>query len=153
MTKNKRTGTLDGDILTNYQKTFIQTRGEGNEFCWALGLAGEAGEVADLVKKFHFHGGHDKKGEITPARILDECGDVIWYLAALLDYHKFTLADAMIANCEKLCKRHPSGFTAESAAAQTDYLDRPNHPEDWERCEHGLGLKGACLQCKKKDSR
>lgn len=108
------------DILTQYQAEFARTRGEGNDTTWALGLTGESGEVADLIKKLHWHGGKDKKGPITPARILDETGDVIWYAAALLDYFGYTLADCMKANQAKLQKRHPNGFTFATAAAQMD---------------------------------
>jgi len=107
-------------VLFDYQQAFKQTKGEGNDFAWALGLAGESGEVADLIKKLHFHGGFDKKGAITPSRIMEEVGDVLWYCAALLDFYGYTLADAMIANRQKLQKRHPKGFTVESARVHTD---------------------------------
>ena len=110
------------DPLGDYQAAFKQTRGEGNDFCWALGLTGEAGEVADLIKKLHFHGGADKKGPITPERILIETGDVLWYAAALLDFYGYTLADCMKANRDKLRARHPAGFTASSAQKQADRL-------------------------------
>src|SRR5262245_9388820 len=48
-------------------------------FAWhAVGLCGEAGEVAELVKKGVFH----RKG-IDVARLEKELGDVLWYVAAL----------------------------------------------------------------------
>lgn len=111
---------ITSDVLDSYQQAFKQTRGEGNDFAWALGLSGESGEVADLIKKLHFHGGFDKKGPITPQRIMEETGDVIWYAAALLDYFGYTLADAMISNREKLRKRHPQGFSVDSARTHSD---------------------------------
>jgi NTP pyrophosphatase (non-canonical NTP hydrolase) len=49
-----------------------------------LGLAGEAGEVANEVKKVFSKEG----GVLTDLRrqqILDECGDVLWYLTRLVD--------------------------------------------------------------------
>lgn len=42
-----------------------------------LGLTGEAGEVADLIKKLL------RDGTWAPERIGDELGDVFYYLAAL----------------------------------------------------------------------
>ena len=112
------------DPLTEYQAAFKQTRGEGTDLCWALGLSGESGEVADLIKKLHFHGGADKKGPITPQRIMEETGDVIWYAAALLDFYGFTLADCMKANREKLRKRHPTVFTYKSAQRHADEFEQ-----------------------------
>ena len=41
-----------------------------------MGLCGESGEVIDLVKK-HLHQGH----EINKEKIIDELGDVCWYIA------------------------------------------------------------------------
>lgn len=34
---------------------------KGDDICWALGLAGESGEVVELIKKLHYHNGADKK--------------------------------------------------------------------------------------------
>ncbi len=50
---------------------------------YALGLAGEAGEVANLVKKL-LRFGHDKGTDATPA-LADELADVFTYLLLLAD--------------------------------------------------------------------
>lgn len=47
------------------------------------GLAGEAGEVIDLIKKVVYHG-HDADRDT----LRGELGDVCWYIAGLLDLHK-----------------------------------------------------------------
>lgn len=73
---------------------------------FALGLAGEAGEVADLVKKDVFYPHKD----VLPERILDEAGDVLWYLAALVARYGFTLTDVKEYNKRKLEERYPDGF-------------------------------------------
>jgi NTP pyrophosphatase (non-canonical NTP hydrolase) len=71
----------------------------------ALGLAGEVGEVVELIKKARFHG-----LELDVAKLKNECGDVLWYLADLCAQAGFTLADAAQSNTDKLRVRYPDGF-------------------------------------------
>jgi NTP pyrophosphatase (non-canonical NTP hydrolase) len=82
---------------------------------WALGLAGEAGEVCDLLKKVH---GHGKPYEAD--KLKKELGDVLWYLANLADAHGFTLFDVAQTNVDKLRARYPEGFTVQAAQAKAD---------------------------------
>lgn len=82
---------------------------------FALGLAGEAGEVADYLKKVIGHG-HDFDRET----LVKELGDVLWYLAALAYQHQISLAEVAEANIEKLQKRYPEGFTAEHSINRAD---------------------------------
>ena len=72
----------------------------------ALGLAGEAGEVADKVKKIYRDGRDDArfKGEIAK-----EIGDVLWYCAALADDLGFTLQQIAEMNIYKLKSRMAQG--------------------------------------------
>lgn len=70
-----------------------------------LGLAGEAGEVANIVKKIQ----RDFGGEITNeirAKLKDELGDVLWYISACADELDLTLAEIAEFNVEKLAQRH-----------------------------------------------
>lgn len=70
-----------------------------------LGLAGEAGEVANVVKKIQ----RDFGGEITDeirAKLKDELGDVLWYVSACADELGLTLAEIAEYNVEKLAARH-----------------------------------------------
>ena len=72
-----------------------------------LGLCGEAGEIAEVIKKHVFHG-HPLDTE-TRSKLRKECGDVLWYLnyiAALLDRNLAEIADL---NIEKLTTRYPEG--------------------------------------------
>lgn len=67
----------------------------------ALGLAGEAGEVAGKVKKIY----RDDGGHISPERaaaILDECGDVMWYLSRIADHLESELSGIALNNVRKL---------------------------------------------------
>jgi len=70
-----------------------------------LGLAGEAGEVANIVKKIQ----RDFGGEITEEtrqKLKDELGDVLWYISACADELGLTLTEIAEFNVEKLSKRH-----------------------------------------------
>lgn len=71
----------------------------------ALGLTGESGEVADIIKKGIFH----EKG-IDMEHLKKECGDVLWYLAMICESAGFTLDDVMGENVNKLIARYPDGF-------------------------------------------
>ena len=70
-----------------------------------LGLAGEAGEVANIVKKIQ----RDFNGVITDeirAKLKDELGDVLWYISACADELGLTLTEIAEFNVKKLAKRH-----------------------------------------------
>ena len=71
----------------------------------AMGLNGEAGEVIDLVKKYMFQG-HEPDWD----KLIDEAGDVLWYLAELATGLGVSLEDIAMRNVEKLWRRFPSGF-------------------------------------------
>ena len=73
-----------------------------------LGLVGEAGEVAEKVKKVI----RDKKGifdEESKKGIKKELGDVLWYLANLCTEFDFSLDDVALQNIEKLKVRAAKG--------------------------------------------
>ena len=74
----------------------------------ALGLTGEAGEVADLVKK-HTMQGHGLNAE----HVAKELGDCLWYVAETATAIGYDLETIMRMNIEKLEKRYPEGFSAE----------------------------------------
>lgn len=73
----------------------------------ALGAAGEAGELADLVKKSVFH-----RKPLDRERFQKEIGDVLWYCAALCTGAGLSLADVMELNVNKLRARYPEGWDA-----------------------------------------
>lgn len=70
-----------------------------------LGVAGEAGEFADLMKKVHFHG-----VPLDRDKVLKELGDVLYYVTIAAYEHGFDLEDVAIANNKKLAARYPGGF-------------------------------------------
>jgi len=73
-----------------------------------LGLVGEAGEVAEKVKKVL----RDKNGNFdieSKEAIKKELGDVLWYLSNLCTEFNFSLNDVARLNLEKLELRASSG--------------------------------------------
>jgi NTP pyrophosphatase (non-canonical NTP hydrolase) len=76
----------------------------------SMGLAGEAGEVVDYLKKVYFHG-----HEIDKEKLKLELGDVLWYVSNLALLHEISLNDVGRSNIEKLEKRYPSGFSVEKS--------------------------------------
>lgn len=73
-----------------------------------MGLCGESGEAIDLVKK-HIAQGH----ELDREHLLEELGDIAWYLAETAYALDADLEDVFEANIAKLKKRYPEGFDAE----------------------------------------
>jgi NTP pyrophosphatase (non-canonical NTP hydrolase) len=74
----------------------------------ALGICGEGGEVADLVKKWLYQG-HD----LDTARLEKELGDVTFYVALACEAVGLSLGDVKRGKIEKLQRRYPDGFSAE----------------------------------------
>jgi len=71
-----------------------------------LGLTGEAGEVAEKVKKIiRDHGGVDKITAEKRDELAKELGDVLWYLANLAYDLGFSLDHIAEMNIEKLTDR------------------------------------------------
>ena len=76
----------------------------------ALGLNGEAGEVADIIKKRLF-----QYERFDRDHAIEELGDVLWYAAEMAKALDVTLGEVMARNLEKLAKRHEGGFNARTA--------------------------------------
>ena len=74
----------------------------------ALGLCGESGEVADLLKKYHFQG-HDLDFD----HIAKELGDIAWYLAVGAYAIGYDLETILQMNVDKLKARYPDGFSTD----------------------------------------
>ena len=72
---------------------------------FALGLAGESGEVVDEIKKYLYHGHDLDKGKIGK-----ELGDVMWYVFALCHATGIDPLGVVAGNVMKLRLRYPDGF-------------------------------------------
>ena len=75
-----------------------------------LGLCGESGECADIVKK-HIFQGH----ELDAEHLAKELGDVAWYLAVTAYSIVYDLETVMQMNVNKLRSRYPDGFDPEKS--------------------------------------
>jgi NTP pyrophosphatase (non-canonical NTP hydrolase) len=81
----------------------------------ALGLAGEAGEFVDCVKKHTVYG-----KPLDKANAIEELGDLLWFVA--LGCKSLGVSMQMIAeqNIGKLRVRYPDQYSDELAAARLD---------------------------------
>jgi len=104
-------GRLD---FMQYQKrageTAIYPREQGVEYT-ALGLVGEAGEIANKVKKV-LRGDYDK--DTLRNMLRGEIGDVLWYTAMLSTELDLDLMEIAQSNLEKLASRKKRGVIAGS---------------------------------------
>lgn len=75
-----------------------------------LGLAGESGEVLDMIKKWIFH-----EKDLDREHLKKEIGDVMWYVAMLCESFGFDLDEILQMNVDKLKARYPEGFDPEKA--------------------------------------
>lgn len=93
--------------LDEYQRHALETAiypAESRIVYPTLGLTGEAGEVADKVKKVIRDGHRDFTPE-KKAEIMKEIGDVLWYCATLSHDLGYSLEEVAQTNVDKLRSR------------------------------------------------
>lgn len=118
------------DSLTanDYQRMAMRTIGayvddDYKMLCNAVyGLNGEAGEVIDILKKHEFQG-----HELNKDKLIDEAGDVAWYLALLATALGVSLQDIMLHNVEKLKARYPDGFSKDRSVNREENNENNNN--------------------------
>lgn len=113
-TQTAYTQTMDLDY---YQTCALETAvypNQGQNFAYpTLGLVGEAGEVADKLKKVI----RDNDGILTdPVRdaVAKELGDVLWYLAVVAYEMDYDLNEIARMNLDKLNSRKERGVLSGS---------------------------------------
>lgn len=97
--------------LNDYQKMALETAIYPNEYKViypALGMAGEAGEVADKVKKI-IRDNNSKIDNEKALEIVKEIGDVLWYCATMANDLGFDLETIAKMNYQKLHSRQQRG--------------------------------------------
>jgi NTP pyrophosphatase (non-canonical NTP hydrolase) len=107
--------------LNAYQTAALQTAiypDQGNNLIYpVLGICGEAGEVAEKVKKII----RDGDGTLTDPdreKIALELSDVCWYVAVLAYELDYTLEEIMQMNLDKLASRQSRGVLSGSGDAR-----------------------------------
>ncbi|WP_277928584.1 nucleoside triphosphate pyrophosphohydrolase family protein [Bacillus cereus group sp. BfR-BA-01380] len=117
--------------LNEYQESTLRTWNTKNDFDRrisnaALGITGEAGEVADIVKKAIYHGhGFDPAhcpGEEygNTHNLALELGDIMYYVSIMAYEMGYTLQDIAEMNIAKLAKRYPNGFSKKASIERVD---------------------------------
>lgn len=85
-----------------------------------LGLSGEAGEIADTIKKILYQ--EKKFDEKTREDLIKETGDLLWYVAFMCNnVLGVSIEEVIQKNIEKLSNRYKTGkFTAQ------EFFDKEN---------------------------
>jgi NTP pyrophosphatase (non-canonical NTP hydrolase) len=84
-----------------------------------LGLSTEAGEMLDVLKKHIFYG-----KPIDEVNLIEEVGDVLWYLSVALDALSSSYSESMTLNIAKLRKRYGEKFSSERAITRNLEAER-----------------------------
>ena len=100
----------------------------------SLGQVGEAGEVADLVKKAIYHGhgfclNDSQRGLpkiIEPHEVAKELGDQLFYISVMAEEFGYSLQEIAEININKLAKRYPEGFSVEASINRVDVTKEEN---------------------------
>ena len=103
--------------LNDYQMLAQRTSPIGHDriLNGVMGMAGEAGECVDHLKKSMFQG-----HELDLEKLKEELGDVMWYCAEMATGLGVCLDDVAEANIKKLMRRFPHGFTPEDSIRRVD---------------------------------
>jgi len=90
--------------------TVLSTNDEFKDLLhWILGVNGEAGEIAEKIKKII----RDKQGDVSEedkAELAKEVGDVLWYLAVLAHQLGVSFDTVAEQNIQKLQSRKQRGM-------------------------------------------
>ena len=110
--------TDEKDCFKLYQQEVERTLAEHPDRLFGLailglGLTGEAGEAADIIKKYVGH--KHPWDETTSLALIAELGDVLWYVAAIASVMDLGLDCIVKYNVEKLTERYPTGFSPEAS--------------------------------------
>jgi NTP pyrophosphatase (non-canonical NTP hydrolase) len=75
-----------------------------------MGIDTESGELTDALKKFLFYGKN-----IDTVNVVEELGDLLWYVALICDELKISFSDIMRINIDKLRSRYGEKFDEKKA--------------------------------------
>jgi len=75
-----------------------------------VALAGEVGELLNYSKKGLWHG-HEMRQDL----MVEELGDIMWYIAEIASCLQVPLSDVATTNIDKLNVRYEDGFTSDAS--------------------------------------
>jgi NTP pyrophosphatase (non-canonical NTP hydrolase) len=101
----------------------------------AYGLCTEAGELLDQLKKHIFYG-----KDLDEVNLMEELGDILWYVALLCNARDWRLTEVMQANINKLTTRYPDKFNANQAIVRDLEAERAQLEEDQRKAER-IGIR------------
>lgn len=81
----------------------------------ALGLAGETGEVVDLIKKWQGQG-----HTLDEKKVINELGDVLWYISEMCSAMMVPLSEVAEGNIAKLRIRYGEKFDSNKSINRKD---------------------------------
>lgn len=114
-----------------------------------LGLCGETGECGDILKK-HLFQGH----ELNRDKLIEELGDVAWYIALTAYSLDTTMAKVLEKNIAKLEERYPNGFESDRSVNRERYSKKTKMIHNKEQtgfdyvcpdCEFGFNIDGSSI--------
>lgn len=115
----------------------------------AMGLATEAGEFVDQLKKHIFYG-----RELDPINLIEEIGDSFWYIAIALDELRYPMEEVFERNIKKLQARYRGKFSETKAQDRNLGAERKilegKCDSPWHR---NPGLINPCPSCGAKEKR
>lgn len=117
-----KTEFLHSELVSRLKKqgsAIIDTLSSGEVDLWhgATGVVGEAGELIDAVKKHVVY-----NQQIDIANIIEELGDIEFYLEMIRQNLGITRKETLLHNMEKLNKRYTEGYTDLAAQERADKL-------------------------------
>ena len=114
MTKNKTFQQLAEDLSKPGEEiAALMTANEAHLWHMTTGVSGEAGELLDAVKKSVVY-----KKPLDRENVVEELGDLRFYMAGLMNALDITEDELLIANYKKLGKRYASGSYSNSQAQE-----------------------------------
>lgn len=85
----------------------------------ALGICGEAGELADAIKKSVIY-----CKELDRKNVVEELGDLRFYMQQIQNMHSITDEEVLQSNADKLSKRYPTGeYSNKDAIERKDKIE------------------------------
>jgi NTP pyrophosphatase (non-canonical NTP hydrolase) len=95
-----------------------------------IGMSGEVGELAGTIEKCIYYG-----QSLDKVNLLEELGDLMWYIAEMCNATGFSLEQVMKANIAKLKKRYPIVYNED--LAKEENRDRVAEQEVMEQTGQG----------------